>query len=334
MGENLKQHNSGINYSLNVIKCIAIFAIICIHCGFYNVSFKGSVIDSLSRFAVPIFFLISGFFSYYEDNNYAINKYKTRIIRLIKLYIIATLLYFAFYWMLGSFTSLNDIINLFSLNACFNYIIFNLNPAVIHLWFISALLYCYIFFYIIRKFSADPKSLYVYIPICLFVSLLFGEFSHFFGLSLPIEFYRNFLFMGLPFFTLGYLIHDKRENLTTVLSNLDLFVMMILGLLFTILETAVVGKHDLYIGTIVFTLCLFIWCIKNPNRLDFKISGWIGQNLYSLMYILHIMVLTLWNMYGVNLGYLNPFVIFIITAFISSTIYVIENVLKNLKLSQ
>lgn len=73
---------------------------------------------------------------------------------------------------------------------------------------------------------------------------------------------------------------------------------------------------------------------KNPNRLDFKISGWIGQNLYSLMYILHILVLTLWNMYGVNLGYLNPFVIFIITAFISSTIYVIENLLKNLKLSQ
>lgn len=324
----LQKNNTEINYSLNVIKCLSIFAVICIHCGFYNLSLKGLIIDSLSRFAVPIFFLISGFFSYYENNDYAVNKYKIRIIRLLKLYVIANLLYFIFYWIIGQFTSLNDIILLFNLHACFNYIMLNLTPVACHLWFISALLYCYILFFIIRKLNFNPNKLYVYIPLLLIGSLLLGEFSHFLGWSVPFEYYRNFLFMGLPFFTLGYFIHDNKENFINVLSNSNLIFLMILGLLFTAFETIVVGKNELYIGSIVFAVCLFLWCVENPNRLDFKVSGWIGKNLYTLMYILHLMVLTLFDFYGLNLGYFKPVFAFIVTALISSVIYVL---MKNLK---
>ncbi|MBQ6099363.1 MAG: acyltransferase [Methanobrevibacter sp.] len=317
----VKKRDNEINYSLNIIKCIAIFAVICIHCRFYHVSSVGSVIDAISRFAVPIFFLISGFFSYYENEDYALSKYRMRIIRLVKIYIVANLAYIIFFLLIGKLTGLNDVISLFSLDSIFGYIIFNLTPGADFLWFISALLYCYILFYIIRKLNFNINSLYVYIPIFLIGNLLLGELSQFLGLTIDFEIYRNFLFMGLPFFTLGYFIHDNKENVTGVLSNSNLIAIMILSLIFTTIETLVVGKHDLYFGIIIFVVCLFIWCVKNPNKLNFKITGWIGKNLYAIMYILHLMVLELFGKFGLELGYFEPVIAFVITALISGVIY-------------
>ena len=65
-----------INHSLNALKCLAIFAVICIHCDIYSIGLKGQMIVSFSRFAVPLFFLISGFYSYIDDDIEAISKYK------------------------------------------------------------------------------------------------------------------------------------------------------------------------------------------------------------------------------------------------------------------
>ena len=78
--------------------------------------------------------------------------------------------------------------------------------------------------------------------------------------------------MGLPFFTLGYLIHDKKDILTEKISNSFLIAFGIFGLLLTILKVIVVGKLDVYIGTIIVSVCIFIWCVKNPDTLNFKIT--------------------------------------------------------------
>ena len=50
--------------------------------------------------------------------------------------------------------------------------------------------------------------------------------------------------MGLPFFTLGYLIHDKKGIITEKISNSHLIAFGIFCLLLTILEVIVVGKLD------------------------------------------------------------------------------------------
>ena len=85
-----------INFSINVIKCLAIFSVIIIHCGIFSLGRKGTVIEGLARFAVPFFFLISGYYSYYKLNNKSMMKYKERIIRLTKLLIISSILFIIF----------------------------------------------------------------------------------------------------------------------------------------------------------------------------------------------------------------------------------------------
>lgn len=190
-----------------------------------------------------------------------------------------------------AFTQLPTLLSEPNLNALFNLIIFNVTPfGLHHLWFLLALIYCFIIYYVLIKLQVKPNTLYKFIPILIIFSLVIGEFltlfiGEFFGYKsvelsfLTLKYYRNFLFMGLPFFTLGYLIHDKKDILTEKISNSFLIAFGIFGLLLTILEVIVVGKLDRYIGTIIFSVCIFIWCVKNPNTLNFKITEFIDEKI-------------------------------------------------------
>lgn len=314
------EKNKKINLSLNVIKCLAIFSIICIHCGIQKLGTKGLIIDSISRFAVPIFFLISGYFSFYTDNNKSLKKYKTRIIRLIKLLIVSNILYFIYYIITNKYDSINRILSIFYPNQILKYLIFNISPTASHLWFIEALIYCYVIYYILSNYNINKDKLYKYIPILLLVCLMMIY------VNIPKMYYQNFLFMGLPFFTLGYFIHDKKEYLINKASNTYLIIFMILGCLLTILEAQAIGKSDIFIGSsIILSTSLFLWCIKNPYKLNFKISGFIGGNLYAIMYVLHLMIIK--SIFHVK-SYLNPIIAFIITAIVSYIIYLIINLIK------
>lgn len=313
-----------INKSLNVLKFLAVFAVICIHCRLSPLGFKGVVIDSLSRFAVPVFFLISGFYSYYDNNEKAINKYKIRIKRLLILLIIANVAYFIFNCCLYGDDVFTSLIGKFTIFKCYKYLIFNVSPTSPQLWFIQALIYCYVLFLIMSKFNINHKKLYTYIPLLLLGAIFIGEFSSIIGLNINNFFYRNFLFMGLPFFTLGFLIHDK-ENEFRNISDKIIYISIILSCCLIILEALTVSKCELYIGTIFLSTMLFVWCIKYPDKLDLKITGWIGGNLYTLIYVFHLMIILYLknkheNLFN-DLGYLNPFLILIISIFVSLIIW-------------
>ena len=318
------QNKGKINFSLNFVKTIAIFAVICIHCGLFYIGNKGLVIDALSRFAVPIFLLTSGFYSHFDDQSKALNKYKTRLVKLIKLFILANLIYLV-YDILTNKNILSVFLQAFDLNNIFNYIFLNVSPFGFHLWFILVLICCYILYFILTKFSINPNVLYRYVPILLIACLFIGEFSQRVGLIYPIEYYRNFLLMGLPFFTLGYYIHDKKEVLINNISNFSIVILAIFGFLLTILEVLVVGKSDLFTGTILFTVFVFLWCVKNPDKLNFKITELIGGKLYTSIYILHPLVM---YVIVLNYGYFNPVVHFILTTVLSGVIYLITSKLN------
>ncbi len=314
--------NKNINYSLNVAKCLAIFAVICIHCTLFKFGRKGLVIDALSRFAVPLFFLISGYFSFYPNLEKALDKYKTRSYRLIKLLISSVILYFVFYVFVIGYDSFYDALFSITLGHIFDVIIFNAYTYGPHLWFIGSLLYCYIFYYILGRFKFDYRKLYVLVPILLGSCLMLGEFASFMGFKhIPITYYRNFLFMALPFFTLGYFMHDNQEKLIGILSDKNLILIMVLSCLLVVIEVFAVGKLDLYVGSIIFAATLVLWCIKNPDKLNFKVAGFIGGTLYTSIYVLHLLVMKMLKMYGIKYGYFNPIIVFVVTSVISFLIY-------------
>ena len=311
-----------INYSMNVIKCLAIFAVICLHCQIYKLGNFGLAVDGVSRFAVPFFFLISGFYSFYLDDNYSIKKYKTRIIRLLKLIVIANAVYMIYFLI----TMPNyDIVAIFNINSCINYLLYNISPTAGALWFLQALLYCYILFLVLKILNINVNKLYYLIPILLIINIILGEFSTFTGLTINKVYYRNFLFMGLPFFTLGYMIHDKENKINKIFSNKITILLVIVTLIIAIVEVLLYQNiQDLFLGTILFTTALFIYCVNNPDTLNFKITGWIGSNLYVSMYVLHTLIILIITPY-LNFNYFYPIIIFAITAIISTVIYLITS---------
>ena len=322
---NNSENNKNINISLNVIKCLAIFAVVCMHCPFFPLETKQYIIsDSLMRFSIPIFFLVSGYFSFFNNTEKSLNKYKTRIIRLIKIYALAIFVYLIFNLITNKLVDFNSLNNIFDL--LFNFIVFNIPPVGFNLWFIGSLLYCYIIFYLIKKFSINIKVIYYYVPVLLAICLIMGEFSQYFGIIYPVQYYRNFLFFAMPFFILGYYIHDNEKKIISLFSNMILIILIIIGCLLTCIEVLAVGKSDLFIGTIIVSISMFLWCIKYPDKLNLKISAFIGGKLFTYIYILHILViLTI----PLNYGILNPFTIFIITTGISYVLYVSFNKIEN-----
>lgn len=202
---------------------------------------EGFVIDAISRFAVPFFFMVSGYYSYFKDKNKALNKYKSRTAKLIKLLIISNVIYFIYFLITNQINFQNLYLSIFNIKNIFNVLFLNVSPTAIHLWFLQALIYCYIIYTVLIK--TNESNLTKFFPLLLIISLFIGEFSQKLGFTFPPTFYRNFLLMGLPFFTLGYMINDK-DGMINIFSNLSLSKLLIFSLLLTIFESIILENQN------------------------------------------------------------------------------------------
>ena len=84
------------NYCLDFIKGIACIFVVFMHCEFPGI--MGTVVQAISRFCVPLFFMVSGYFCYkstnYHDNgSWLFNK---KVIHILKITINASLFYLVF----------------------------------------------------------------------------------------------------------------------------------------------------------------------------------------------------------------------------------------------
>ena len=80
------------NYTLNFVKFLACIMVVLIHCKFPGD--LGLYTTALARFAVPFFFMVSGYYAYRSKNT---NEYtKKQIIKITKIAIIALIAYFIY----------------------------------------------------------------------------------------------------------------------------------------------------------------------------------------------------------------------------------------------
>ena len=322
-----------MNKSINFIKCACAFFVICMHCELHNYGGKiGTIIIALMRLAVPIFFLISGYYSCFKEQqkDKRIIKYKNRIWKLLKLIIISGIVYLLLdIFLFKKYINIQQYFNTkWNQYKIFQYIFLNLSPFAGHLWFLSALLYCYITVIILEKLNITISILYKYIPILLLVNILLGEMSNNIGLTVKYSmYYRNFIFYALPFFLIGYAIKDKWGFFEKI-KNKYLLLINICSLILIIIEVLGTKNSDLYIGNIIQSVTIFIWAIKNQKALNINPFVKIGEVLYTYIYIYHLMVLDILKMYQKKQGiqfkdvcYINTIIVFIITIIISIIIY-------------
>lgn len=280
------------NQCLNFIKGCACFSILFMHTN--SGGNWASVITCLSRYAVLIFFMISGYYCYKKNDDNIKSKYTKKIKHISKLCVFSVMLYYLWnvcqlYLQQGNLSYISQLHKMiFNGKTIFEFLLFNQVPVGGTLWFLFALLYCYLIMWFIDK-KKCYKSAYVLAFCFIALHIISRGIIQYIGLieeEQNIVYYRNFIFMGLPFFLLGNMIHRYEEKIVSRFTNKQLIIMMIIGLIVSCMERFIVPL-ELYWGTVLATICIFVVAIKNSEKKVIPIISMIGAKYSMEIYILH-----------------------------------------------
>jgi len=277
---------------LDFIKYICSFMIVCIHAEYFGKSY----FEPVTRFAVPVFFMVTG---YFYSSVVSHGRELAQIKKIIRLFIYTSILYFT--WtilvLLADGLSLSDYFQSFK-NPWLWFIFIFLNGSFLseHLWYIHALLYVLIIIYFFDRRSCR-KRLYKLIPFLLLGNVVLGNYSiALFGQSFLLVCSRNFLFFGLPFFLLG----DYFRHSGTGAGNRSLLMVLILSVITSELENILLLKSgalyvsDCFISTPFMACSLFLLIIKNEGHLSrcfFTSVASIGKKTATTIYVIHPIVI-------------------------------------------
>lgn len=263
---------------IDLFRLIGAFFIMCLHTvyGSLNQEYV-DIIRLLSRWAVPFYFIASGFFLGYKigNNNLDIQRIQGNIGALISILIVSTMVYLPMNLWKGGVPK--NVANILTGNY-------------FHLWFIGALLTGYIFIWYI--FYLKKYKLLPYISICILALALFTDsYDQLLGKNLNFELFRFLL--AIPFMYVGIVI-SKRENISV--SNALLIGLLLVGVAIQFIEAELFFKlfqyskseHQFLIGTIVTAIALFILSSKLTLKENI-FSKW-GRQYSLFIYLYHPLV--------------------------------------------
>lgn len=303
------------NNCLNFIKGIACFGIVYMHTSYDCMA--SSVIVCAFRFAVPIFFMISGYYIYYNNKQLVFEKAKKRCKH------IALLFLWAFFINELWKVIINPLIQnktidlkkwlgeLISIKNLKNLLLFSQLGGI--LWFMIALIECYLLLMIINYFDLY-KAAYIIAAVLIVAHIIIRGYIQYFSIipeETNILWFRNCWFMGFPFFMMGNLLHKKESFIKNKISNNILIIMMITGILISFVERYFVVL-EIYWGVLVTVFSMFIFAIQNREKKIIPLISWIGENCSMQIYIYQMIMFSVIMILYSKLG-LNSVVFLIVT---------------------
>lgn len=305
------------NRLLNFLKGIGCIGIILMH---VVVPGKiGVIIKTIAGYAVPLFFMISGYYAYGIDSDIVHSKIKRRLKRILRILLYSILLYFTFTFSYLYITEGLMGIKLwfstdFTIKNLIQFIFLN-NLDLIwawHLWFLIALMYDYILLMFFNRLNSQ-FNFYILIPICFAIRIFTCG-----GNPLWVN---NFFVTGLPFVLLGNLI-AKYKNKFAKLKNLEYIILAFIGMIFSIITLKLHTYIEVsYIGIILLATSLFLLATFNPRVKVNRIIEVIGEKYSLHIYIIHLMFVILMDKMYIRLGvnknilllYIKPMIVIVIS---------------------
>lgn len=305
------------NSSFDIIKCIAAFLVVCIHY-LPKSNMLDAYLNAICRVAVPLFFIISG---YYYDKIKSSNRLKSYIVKIVKLTILTSLFYFIVYAIKHTLEGnlVEWLLMTFSIKNMFYWLIFNAYPISYHIWYLYALLYAILVNVFADKLRANTYLLHISL-ILLFLHLVLNLECH----SIYL---RNWLFMGFPFLSLGrYLNHYEDKIIRLSITNRKIYAIIIISLILLFVEILCLKKinvtyRDLYFSVIPCVIAIAVLAIKNHYYVSDSFVSRIGKYNSSDIYIYHMFIgsvlLSFFNMNQVPIQYFLPLTVFVVTIIFS-----------------
>lgn len=319
--------------SFDCLKGLACIGVVFIHFNFEGN--LGLAVKAFCRFGVPVFFCISGFFLL---SNGTINDEKivNKIRHIFKITVGASVFHTV---IINSIQSQNWCAKEFAISRLtadriVKFFITNDPFLYAHLWFLMALIYCYIFVLLFFDKNRRLSWIKVMAPVLLILYSVLQEFGDIIGITrsvwIPgtenrVYFYNLFLFRALPAILFGILMNKYRSGIEKIpVSKVILIALVLLGGSIAVFERFTIGETQFFLGSYLMVTSLFVLAIKLP---DWKMTAleYLGRELSMYIYILHIAVGRTMDMvaqsFGVQkmIGYLygKPFLISAVSILIS-----------------
>lgn len=332
------------NHGIDFLKFLCCFFVISIHAPFPEP--LKSFTMPLARMAVPVFFIISG---YYFSTLKKTGRLKPQIKKIFRLFISGNLLYFLWQIILALING-TDIASLlqemFTPASLLHFVFLNESPFEGHLWYVGAILYTLLIVYFWNK-KHSSETLYPFIPLLLLTDLFLGKYSLLlFEQAVPYVFVRNFIFVGLPYFLLGDMLFNIRLRIKkTVLILLTAVFCFTTLLEKNILDTVgLITDRDHYLSTTFLAVSVFLLAANSDKKHHGKLYKklcFIGSGLSLNIFVLHPIFIDILRLYIKNditdetvlliYNYSTPFMVFLVSALCSYILYIIKNMLKNKK---
>ena len=303
-------------YGLDFLKGFAACFVVFMHARFPDVF--GEYIAKIGTFAVPVFFMTSGYFSY--------NAPKSKILKSIK----RTTTYLIVAYLLNLIRILVELgFDMGAVSSYFKTVIFTASHMIKFIilshslisgvaWFLISLLVCYVLKYLLGK-----NLRYLgYLGIIVGVVGVLPPVSGYIGL--PIN---NPWINGIPFFVIGELLCVHYDLINQKMSNMALVLLSIAGF-FLIILSCYYGKQWWYIGTLLLSPSLFVLF----SRMDMKFNRFclMGSTYAFFIYIVHPLVMHAYDALRVDISvaesWLRPLIILAITVLLAVSYYSLKRI--------
>lgn len=278
------------NASFDALKGIACIAVIFMHCEYPG--FFGMYVQCMTRWSVPLFFAVSGFFFRRETTQECVRKARHigKILWIsVPLYLVYTV--WAQLFIGGSALLLEytrQEITPINIVAC---LLLN-RPLFIEgpLWFLLALVYVYMAYAVMIRLKLTKYSRQL--CVALFAEhFLLGYGSYLLGCRLPTIVFRNFLFEGLPCFLIGRIVYLRSQEWNAEQMNLIskrgreiLFV----GLLLSLPERLLIGTDfSIHIASVAVLYGMLLWACQYRDLNSVKVLVVLGRDGSLYVYIAH-----------------------------------------------
>lgn len=309
-----RQHN------IDFLRFVCALFVVCIHCSSY--SFREYILH-ITRIAVPIFFIISGYFLYSDNNEYTKSKIRKSIKKISNIYIISLIVFFIYALIDGY---INNNFNALKIGP-WKLFVFITNcsslffPYDFHLWFLIALVQGLILFYALLRWTNNHLDIVVIISIILIIlnPIIKNIDINIYNKITYIPF-SNVIFTSFPYLFIGYYIKSKSCNI----NNKFLYILLCLFTITSIMESMYIKGIENYFSTLFLSITVFY--IFKGIKTDGKVIeflGKLGEKHSLFIYISHVIVIKLLSIMDCNT---NPLIVFIISLLLSCVFSYIKKI--------
>ncbi|MGX9417364.1 acyltransferase family protein [Vibrio sp. WJH972] len=312
------------NIALDILKLTMAFMIVGLHAGFlgeYTELGEYLTVNGIFRIAVPIFFIINGFYFY----PVLLKKSQSSWFKRVCVLYVFWMVFYSYFWF-----SIPD----FSLAGIAS-IVKDIIIGYHHLWYISGMIGAAVILLMLHKVSMNilMSSIFIFFSCGVLIQYI-GNYHLLDNSYLDEVFnehwsHRNMLFFSYPFFCIGYLIN--KYSLQNIVSLKFSFGLSIIGMLMLLGESYANYYHEDRDGGVdnlvsLILVCPFIFILFIKSNIPGKSKN---IALYSsAIYFIHSFVLSVFRKFTDLEATLLTLVAILVSVFLSYFIIKANSKLK------